>query len=638
MSRTKVAHILLLLVLLLAAGLRFYRLDAQSFWNDEGNSARIAERSIPLILEGAAGDIHPPLYYLALHFWRALVGQSEFALRALSAVGGLGLVALTYVLGADLFGKRTGLAAALVAAINPFQIYYSQEARSYIWVAFLAVAAAYLAVKWLDKPGQRGGLSAAGYVLAGEAGLYTHYLFPIALIPINLVVLAVLLRRKEMRRLGWWLGFHFVIAVFYLPWAPIAVRQLLGWPASAGGATLGSAAADMLRLLSLGTTIDPNGSTIALLGFGFFLLLGLIPRPMEGQPEWAGLALVVLWLAVPAIVIPALGLYKEALLKFMLVASPPFCLLLGRGLVWALLPSSAGAVRARSAILLASALSVGLILSFSYESLENLYYDPAYARADYREMARTIQSIERPGDGIILDAANQWEVFTYYYSDIDRVYPLPRSRPVREAEVVAELERIAGSHDRLFTVFWAEAESDPNRVVERWLNGHAYKAADKWWGDVRLVTYAVPETPTAEIDTPLDARWGEAILLRGYSLLADRLSPADIVQITLFWESTVPIEERYKVFLHLLNSDGKIVAQQDSEPVGGLALTTMWTPGETLVDNRGVLVPPGTPAGTYQLAVGLYSLVDPTARLPVRVGGEVIGDALPLSTITVEDD
>ena len=77
--------LVLLFVLALAAFLRFYLLDGQSFWNDEGNSARIAERSLQLITEGAAGDIHPPLYYYLLHFWRGLFGSSEFALGSLSA-------------------------------------------------------------------------------------------------------------------------------------------------------------------------------------------------------------------------------------------------------------------------------------------------------------------------------------------------------------------------------------------------------------------------------------------------------------------------------------------------------------------------------------------------------------------------
>ncbi len=69
--------IILLFILALAAFLRFYLLDGQSFWNDEGNSARIAERSLQLITEGAAGDIHPPLYYYLLHFWRGVFGSSE---------------------------------------------------------------------------------------------------------------------------------------------------------------------------------------------------------------------------------------------------------------------------------------------------------------------------------------------------------------------------------------------------------------------------------------------------------------------------------------------------------------------------------------------------------------------------------
>ena len=53
--RPTITLILSLLILALAARVRFFRLDAQSFWHDEGNSVRIAERSIKLIIEGAAG-------------------------------------------------------------------------------------------------------------------------------------------------------------------------------------------------------------------------------------------------------------------------------------------------------------------------------------------------------------------------------------------------------------------------------------------------------------------------------------------------------------------------------------------------------------------------------------------------------
>jgi hypothetical protein len=122
-------------LLWLATWLRFHHLGAQSFWNDEGNSARLSERTLQLIIEGTASDIHPPLYYLLLRGWRELLGDSEFALRALSAFAGLLVVPLA------LAGNRQlsivnrqlsmSLLVGLITAVSPPLIYYSQEARMY---------------------------------------------------------------------------------------------------------------------------------------------------------------------------------------------------------------------------------------------------------------------------------------------------------------------------------------------------------------------------------------------------------------------------------------------------------------------------------------------------------------------------
>jgi len=111
-----------------------------------------------------------------------------------------------------------------------------------------------------------------------------------------------------------------------------------------------------------------------------------------------------------------------------------------------------------------------------------------------------------------------------------------------------------------------------------------------------------------------------------------RLAPADILQITLFWEALEPIQQRYKLFLHLLDASGALVAQRDSEPGGGLALTTVWELGQIQVDNHGLLIPADTPAGEYQLILGWYELEDPAARLPISLGGESLGDSLTLTT------
>ena len=80
------------------------------------------------------------------------------------------------------------------------------------------------------------------------------------------------------------------------------------------------------------------------------------------------------------------------------------------------------------------------------------------------------------------------------------------------------------------------------------------------------------------------------------------------------------------------------MTQRDSEPGGGLALTTTWKPGEVLLDNHGILVPLDTRPGRYQLVVGLYLLTDPAVRLPVTLDGDPAGDMILLPPITVAAD
>jgi hypothetical protein len=271
------------------------------------------------------------------------------------------------------------------------------------------------------------------------------------------------------------------------------------------------------------------------------------------------------------------------------------------------------------------------------QSLQNMHTDPAYARADYRAMAQRIVAEDHPNAGIILNAANQWEAFTYYYPDGDNIYPLPQGfRQPTPDEVDATLRQIAAQHGRLYAIFWGEAQRDPERLIERWLDAHAFKATDEWYGDVRFVTYAIPSAPATEIATAVSLPFGENIRLNGYTLGETALRPGDIVEVTLFWETAVPLPNRYKVFLHLLDDNGNLVSQRDSEPGGGLALTTTWQPGAVVLDNHGLLLPSDLPPGSYRLLLGLYDLANPANRLPILTPtGET--DAYLLATITVSD-
>ena len=649
------ARTLLLAVLLLAFALRFAGLDAQSLWNDEGSSVALASRDLATIARDASQDIHPPLYYWLLAGWTRLAGSSEVGVRSLSALLGVALVALIYALGRRLDGRWTGLAAALLAAINPFQVYYAQEARMYMLLAVWAALAFYAALRWAGLPSPRWSLA---YVLAATAGLYTHYAFPLVLLALNLVlvpwlalahtpqgktttrrfVVAALaaLRQKETaeavttnesrqssvwksprgeriqgsprRPLLLWLALQVAVALLFLPWLPAAYRQLTTWPRVEGSAGPVQALAEIAQLFAVGPAALPWGGTVALL---LLLLVALFPGGQGRRlPRLVAYLTPVLWLAVPVTLILALGLYKEAYAKFLLVASPAYCLLAGRAATaaWYRKPGTRRLVEG-----LVGGTVGALLVAAALYGLTAYYTDPAYARDDYRAMAAYIEAVGRPGDAVLLNAPGQQEVFGYYYQGDLPVYPLPQERPLDPETSRQALEALAQPGRRVFALLWATDESDPQRFIEGWLDTHAYKALDSWYGNVRLAVYAVPDQTPDVPDRILDAHLrnpetGDAVTLQGYSLLHDRLAAGDIAQITLFWQAEGTPQQRYKAFLHLLDEQNQIVGQRDAEPGGGANLTTLWQPGETVVDNYGVPIHPATPPGTYRVEVGMYNL------------------------------
>jgi mannosyltransferase len=655
--KSQIRHLVVLLfILALAAFLRFYLLDGQSFWNDEGNSARIAERSLQLISEGAAGDIHPPLYYYLLHFWRGVFGSSEFALRSLSALLGVLLVGLTFLIGRKAFSAGVGLLAAFVAAINPFQIYYSQEARMYMLLAVIGAAATYallsLLVCWsrsrvvAPASNHRFFLSSCLPVLFSlpilyAMGLYTHYAFPFIIFTHLLIVLMwTLVTRAKWKYFAIWIGLVAAAGVLFLPWLPTAIRQITTWPAARVAIDGGQMLLDTLRLYVAGPTLPTGEATAAILACGLFILIGLWnpigfdERRAEAHdvlPYSIRLGSIVLWWLVPIALIFAFGLFRESYLKFFIVGSAAFCILLAKGIAtaWGIgrgastmpreLAGHPVASWAWSIVVLALC---AVIVVPTFTALSNYYYDPAYARDDYRGLAERILSTQRPDDAVILDSANQWEVFTYYYPDGPNVYPLPRQRPLDQAAVEAELAEIAARHPRLFVLYWGDGEADPQRVIESWLDAHTYKATEQWINSIRFVTYAVPAKLSAEPEVQSGARFGDHITLDGYTLSTPEVQPGDILQLDLFWRTDVPLNDRYKVFVHVLDQNGKIVAQTDREPGGGRKPTTNWGMNEQIVDRYGVLIPEGTPPGTYAIEIGLYDFNG--TRLPVSTGGDAL--------------
>jgi len=248
-----------------------------------------------------------------------------------------------------------------------------------------------------------------------------------------------------------------------------------------------------------------------------------------------------------------------------------------------------------------------------------------YPTGDYPALGETLLERARAGDGLILDPSEEVNLLGPYYRGEATVYLLSEKRS--SDEIKATLERAMTDHGRVFAVFGEESTG----FAEEWLNEQGYRAWEGWYGGTRLVVYGtsfgIEET---ELE-PLRAKFGEGLHLLGYRLYDSEVEPGGMIRLTLRWQAKEKIGRDYEVFVHLLAGEDRIVAQRDSEPVGGSRPTSGWRIGEEIWDPYGLMLPKGVPSGEYQLVVGMY---DPTIRerLPIYGidGGRLPGDRVLL--------
>ena len=225
-------------ILLLGFALRVLRIGQQRVWWDEGWSVWVARFSPLEILRQTGNDVHPPLYFELLHFWRAISGDSETGLRLLAAFLGLLTIAATFALGRRMArntmppaaASLAGTLAALFLTLSRFAVAWSQEIRMYALASLLAVLAVWAARRvWeRDLPRDR-----VAYVLAIVAGLYTLYLSGLVWAAVNVAWLWVVRgstggRRRFLR----WAGLQLAVLALFLPWGLYAADGFLSTAAA----------------------------------------------------------------------------------------------------------------------------------------------------------------------------------------------------------------------------------------------------------------------------------------------------------------------------------------------------------------------------------------------------------------------
>ena len=478
--------IALFLISALAFALRVYKLDAESLWLDEVLSINLALMDIPSAIRALPDNyVHPPFYFIILHIWSRVVGQSEFSLRFLSALFGPLTAVMTYKLARALFERGTALLSGLFLALCPYHVYYSQETRMYTLATFLGLVGAYFFFQALEKRDRA--LCWIGFVVCSALGLYTHYYTLFLLLFESLFFLSLITIRRQYRyALKAWLLAQLAIFCLYLAWLPVLLIQATGgksgWMEAPPPGYLPGA------LIAYFVTPNPERKLHLLIGsFGviFPMTLGAIgaqltgDRPRLSFPLGRSRLYVFAYLAVPFLTAYAASLLIKPILvtRYLMVCVPAACILLAYGL---------SLVKPKFLALLLSLL-LGWTIVIYLGSIYN-----TTNKEDWRSATEYLSTRIQRDDLICFNAGHARLPFYYYYGKEGELNEVTLSEIGEDKSSIAE--KTTHFHQRIWLIISLDAENlHGQRTLETFRQGtpHSKLLLDEEFTGIEVLLFAL---------------------------------------------------------------------------------------------------------------------------------------------------
>jgi hypothetical protein len=616
----------IVLLILLAFFLRANDLDRQALRGDEAATVLYAAMPVTELWElSRITDPHPPLYYLLLHPWQAVVGESAWAMRFVGVMAGtLAVAALYRLVRRTLSQNIAAVLAAGLLAVNPLQIWLAQDIRSYPFFTLLGLLSAWALWAALHSRGISTGRWSL-YVLLTVASLYTHY-YTIFLMAFE--GLFVLLNARVFWPKRWsWLISQIVIGVLIIPGLQLA-WNFIGQ--AAGGIDTIPPAVILQRAstaLLTGFTIGDNWGLAVSLLMAPVWSIGMISmwrRNRVAGSFWA------MFFVLPVVGVIALSLdrpfFKE---RFLIQAQPAFELLLAAGFIW-MVKVNKPIAKFTSIIMLTA------LLFTNVHALTNYRTDPAYAKAPPWHLYRDyVRGKARPGDVML---TNFPEAAVSYYSPNELpfyVVPAERDHSVKYRE--EQTAQIANAYQRIWFLPMQRQGFDEEGDVLHWLDRHGDRVDQVFFPAFNVNLYLSPAMITG-LMIPQPAVFEHGVRLRGYQILNKRgesrlrfedvkpvlnLKPVEEFTLSLYWQADAPPPAPYTVFVHLIAADGFNRVSRDNQPVWGSYPTTHWTAGEQITDKYTLTIPEGTPPGDHRLRIGWYQS-DTLTPAPTETGEDFI--------------
>jgi uncharacterized membrane protein len=386
------------LIVLFAFAFRIYRIENQSVWWDEAWSVHVARQGVVGALRLAIGDIHPPLYFILLHYWGKLAGFGELSIRFLSLIFSLLIVPSIYYVVRKVFDTKAALTTMAIAAFAPVYVAYAQEARMYAILPLLYLFIIYRLYQLMEG----GGMRRRWWVelaIAEVLSIYLHYFSFFMLIYANLFI--AFWRRRVAFALRRWFFSQLAVVLLYLPWVWIAMPRWLAY---------GNPYARPLDLLSSAITIwhfysggnlDAIGhhrlfaTLSSIFAIAFLLALILLQTKEMRRKFLATVAHLAIPFAIVFLFWQAKPLFHP---RYVIMFSVPLFILtggaislLGMANVWKRLSGAS--------------LFLSLIATFAI-GLQIAYFDTRFHKDDARGLAEYLESISDADDVILIERSD----------------------------------------------------------------------------------------------------------------------------------------------------------------------------------------------------------------------------------------
>lgn len=590
--------LIVLAILLVAFGLRVFRLDAQSLWWDEALSLKLALAPGLELRPTDAG--HPPLYdYFVLKPWVALVGSSEFATRFLSVAFGVLAVALTFNFARRLFDTTTGVVSAALVAFSAIQLWYSQELRMYTLIACQTLLLFILTHRVIASPRTRWPIWVVIGVLEWSM-VYTQYLGILVVAWVNVVALAVLIARREWRKLRAWLLAQLLAVLLALPFVPLALSQVRGYvPPGAQRLALadfltqvwGAYMGGTLAVVGHLATFDALATAAAaVFVVGVALLLWRDPARRRA-------ALLLSYVVVPlALIFLTMWLRPGFHPRYVVLLSAPLLILVGRVIAFFARQGRWGwLVSVPTALVFVAAFAAGA---------SAFYQDPHYQRDDVRAVTTRLARTLGADDAVLLDHPDY--AVDFYYNGAAPSHTIEMNDT--DESIIRQVADDTQGRRRVALVSWAQAHSD-HRGFLAWLLESSGRRVRTWSVSDLLVREYDLERPVALPSfQAAQQRFGPLTLTGVYT---PPPTPADAsVALALRWQADpagAAEMDSPKVSLTLLDAAGRTIASQDAFLLdAGGRPPALWEAGRDVVNVYSLTLPPGTPPVTYDVSVAVY--------------------------------